>query len=431
MNFKVLLFIDKDNKISDISENIFDKMTQSFLPNNNVIISNSYKPDKINIIISDNILLNKDTIYYVNSFEQAYNLAISSHPQDIWVVGDKNIYIKAFSHNKCGEIYVNQSNESYDNGLKINISLLNLDIYNKMDTITYMKGYVPNGEYKYLQLLNELVHLDNSRDTRNAKTLSLFSKSLSWDLTKGFPLLTTKKMFWKGIVEELLFFINGDTNSKHLEKLGVNIWKPNTTSEFIKSIGLDLQEGDMGPIYGYQWRHWNYEYQGCDKDYTGCGIDQLQLLIDDIKTTPTSRRLLISTYNPSQAKQAVLYPCHSLILQFYVDHNKLSVKMYQRSCDIFLGCPFNIASTSLLLMIIAKITNLTPHMVYLDFGDVHLYTEHIPSALEQLNSLEPFQLPQLTLPEIENLNSLKKFSYQDFKLQDYKSHEPIKAKMIP
>ena len=182
--------------------------------------------------------------------------------------------------------------------------------------------------------------------TRNAKTYSIFDNSITFDMKDGFPLLTTKRMFWKGIVEELLFFIRGDTNSKHLEDKGVRIWQGNTTQEFIDNIGLPYQEGDMGPMYGFMWRHFGADYTGCNTDYTNQGFDQLSKIVEEIKTNPHSRRILMSDFDPSRAHQGVLYPCHSLVLQFYVRDGKfLDVKMYQRSVDSFLGEPFNIAST--------------------------------------------------------------------------------------
>ena len=231
-------------------------------------------------------------------------------------------------------------------------------------------------------------------------------------------------MFWKGIVEELLFFIRGETNSKLLEEKGINIWKGNTSKEFLDSLGLPYNEGEMGPMYGYQWRNFNKPYG----DDNGKGVDQLKLLISEIKNNPTSRRLIMTDFNPAQVNEGVLYPCHSLILQFYVNEGMLSVNMYQRRADVFLGLPFNIASTSLLLHIVASLTDLKPKDVTITLGDCHIYEEHIPQCNLQL-SRKQYLLPILSIPKFSTLEEVENSVFTDYKPIDYNYHPGIKAEM--
>ena len=288
-----------------------------------------------------------------------------------------------------------------------------------------------NDEYQYLNLINKVVTLGKLRKTRNANTISLFSEKMDFDISKSFPLLTTKKVYFKGVVKELLWFLNGKTNSKDLENDKVNIWKGNSSREFLDSIGLiNNEEGDCGPIYGFQWRHFNAEYQGYSADYTGKGIDQLQNIIDQIKTNPNSRRMFMTAWNPCQLSEMALPPCH-VSYQFYVreegNDKYLDCMMYQRSGDLFLGVPFNIASTSLLVYILANICNLSPGKVSIVIGDAHIYEDHMEQVKTQL-SRNPTKLPTLKINKV--LNSIEDLSYEDIILEDYNPQSTIKASMI-
>jgi thymidylate synthase len=289
------------------------------------------------------------------------------------------------------------------------------------------------GEKAYLELLNKVIQTNKWRKTRNGEVSSTFSEKLDFDLTKGFPLLTTKKMFLKGIIHELLWFINGSTDAKILQQKGVNIWNGNSSREFLDSIGLNHYDvGDIGPMYGFQWRHFNAEYKGCNYDYTGCGIDQLQNCINLINNDPMSRRIIMSAFNPCQLKEMVLNPCH-VSYQFYVDIDDngtkyLSCMMYQRSGDLFLGVPFNIASTALLTHMIAKVTNCIPSRISLVICDAHIYKEHLDAVNIQLQRT-PYQLPKLKINS--NVSNINDFKYDDFILEEYKYYDTISAKMIP
>ena len=299
-----------------------------------------------------------------------------------------------------------------------------------------------NGESGYINLLKKLLTEGDERETRNAKVLSLFGSQVTFDLSLNkFPLLTTKKMFFRAIVEEQLFFLRGDTDTKILEDKRVNIWKLNTTKEFLEGRNLNYKEGDMGPMYGWQWRHFGAKYPGANIN-TDSGFNQLEQLIKNIRTDPYSRRLLLTSYNPAQVDESVLAPCHSLVLQFYVRIKEnikyLSIHMYQRSADFFLGVPFNIAGTSIILKIFAHMLHMQPDKVIISFGDYHLYTNHISQAEEQIKR-QPLPSPELLInkepPEIDApinqlfdwINSLE---FSDFQMKNYNSHPAIKADMV-
>lgn len=283
-------------------------------------------------------------------------------------------------------------------------------------------------ENNYLNALKDLLENGTLRETRNSKTISKFSIKLDFDIRNSFPLLTTKKMFINGIIHELLWFIKADTNSKNLEKNNVNIWKGNSSKKYLESIGLNnYEEGDCGPIYGFQWRHFNSPYKGYDFNYNGLGIDQLQNCIDLIKNDPYSRRIFMSAWNPCQLNEMCLPPCH-VSYQFYVNNkNELSCILYQRSGDMFLGVPFNIASVSLLVYMICNVTNTKPGYISLIIGDAHIYENHIEQVKLQL-SRKPLDEPQLIIQN--KYNNINEFKYEDFKFINYQHHPMIKAEMI-
>lgn len=292
---------------------------------------------------------------------------------------------------------------------------------------------ITNPDSQYLNILKKVLDNGEEKIGRNGLTKSLFSESLTFDLRDGFPLLTTKKMFIRGIIEELLFFLRGDTDSSILEEKKINIWKGNTNRKFLDSIGKNKRKtGVLGPMYGYQWRNFNAPYNeethsAVDKNL---GIDQLSNLIDKIKKDPSSRRLVITDFNPSQADEGVLYPCHSLILQFYVSGNYIDMFCYNRSSDLFHGLPFNIASSSLLLMIIAKVTNLVPRKFNLTLGDCHIYESHYDSVKTQLNRI-PYNFPQINInKELKTISDIEKLEFTDFSIENYKYHPSIKVDMV-
>jgi dihydrofolate reductase/thymidylate synthase len=294
-------------------------------------------------------------------------------------------------------------------------------------------GESGGGERQYLDLVQKVLTHGIPREGRNGLTYSIFGEHMKFDLRQGFPLLTTKKMFMRGILEEFLFFLRGDTDSSILSERKVRIWEGNTSTEFLSAKGLPYAKGVMGPLYGWQWRRFNAPYT---LDQTGRphteyqpGLDQLAKVVRDIHNDPTSRRILMTTFNPAQVDSGVLYPCHSLITQFYVDGSELDMFCYNRSQDTFLGTPYNIASSALLLMIIAQLTGKTPRILTISCGDVHLYEEHLDVARQQLERL-PYRFPQLRIPCISSIHQIPDMTSSDFVLQEYVHHRVLKAPMV-
>ncbi len=307
------------------------------------------------------------------------------------------------------------------------------DTHYRIYTINFQNNEIntKKDELSYLQLLKDIMSKGDFRQTRNGFTYSLFGKTLSFDVRDKFPLLTTKRMFFRGIIEELLFFLRGETNSKLLENKGVNIWKGNTSNEFIRSRNLPYEEGDMGPMYGYQWIHFGAKYRGMNAEYGNEGYNQLEYVIKLLREDPMSRRIIMTTYNPEMAEEGVLYPCHGIVTQFYVNELNnnyyVSIQTYLRSNDMFLGSPFNIASYAAMLYIICQYLGpkYKPDRVIMNIGDAHIYEEHIEQCLEQIKR-QPYSFPKLRIREFSRIEDLR---YDDFELVDYKYHSVLTAPM--
>ncbi|KAJ0962894.1 hypothetical protein J5N97_028016 [Dioscorea zingiberensis] len=282
-------------------------------------------------------------------------------------------------------------------------------------------------EYMYIKLVDDIISTGTQKSDRTGTgTLSKFGCQMRFNLRRSFPLLTTKKVFWRGVVEELLWFISGSTNAKVLQEKGIHIWDGNASREYLDSVGLShREEGDLGPIYGFQWRHYGAEYTDMHADYSGKGFDQLMDVIDKIKNNPDDRRIILSAWNPSDLIQMALPPCH-MFAQFYVENGELSCQMYQRSADMGLGVPFNIASYSLLTCIIAHVCGLVPGEFVHVLGDAHVYRNHVRPLQEQLQK-QPKPFPVLKInPLIKDIDS---FVASDFKLIGYDPHYKIEMKM--
>lgn len=279
-------------------------------------------------------------------------------------------------------------------------------------------------EYQYLQLVKKIIRHGNSKDDRTGVgTYSLFGAQMRFSLRNGcFPLLTTKRVFMRGITEELLWFIRGSTNARELQEKKVSIWDGNSSRQFLDSLGFtDREEGDLGPVYGFQWRHFGAEYVDMYTDYSNKGIDQLRDVIDKIKNRPDDRRILMCAWNPVDVPKMALPPCHCLV-QFYVANGELSCQLYQRSADMGLGVPFNIASYALLTYMIAHITNLKPGEFIHTLGDAHVYKNHV-AALEEHLKRTPRSFPKLHIKR--PISSIEDFKYEDFEVVDYNPHPKI------
>lgn len=441
--------------------------------------------NRLNIVVSST-LEPLDDVIIVSNLQDALNHCSNNAIDCAYISGGVQLYQEALHHKDLSELWISHINDDYDcdtffpfTGKAINMPLDTDSIIcneflcwtkNKTVEVTYLRftepafQYMFNGtlvndteivsykhnvlnsfrdnshdEYQYLDLLSLILNTGDTRPTRNAECLSVFAPpEMKFNLLNGFPLLTTKRTFWKGIVLELLMFLKGSTDAFELNKNGVNIWDLNTTREFLDNRKLfNYKEGDMGPMYGWQFRHFGADYKGKDFDYTNCGFDQLAEVIRLLKEDKNSRRIMMTSYDPSKVSESVLPPCHSLVLQFYVNGSYLDCKMYQRSADMFLGVPFNIASTSLLLHILATATGFTPRFVTITLGDAHIYSGHIQQVKKQLTRL-PMQFPtisikkQLSHPSVSNiLENIEHLQFDDFVLNNYRCHKGIKAEMYP
>jgi thymidylate synthase len=283
-----------------------------------------------------------------------------------------------------------------------------------------------NADKNYEDLVNLVISKGSLRkDRTGVGTLSVFGVQQHYDISHSFPLITSKKVYWKGVVEELLWMLNGCTNAEILQSKKVHIWDGNSSREFLDSLGLDYPTGHLGPVYGHQWRHFNAAYSDAETDYTDCGVDQIKEILNLLRTDPTSRRIILSAWNPGQNKLMALPACHTLA-QFYVDGDKLSCQLYQRSADIGLGVPFNIASYSLLTYILAKMTGLVPHEFIHTIGDAHIYTNHIEQLKSQMEN-DTFKSPTVNVKVKKEY--IEQYTIDDFELYDYNYSKGQSMKM--
>ena len=291
---------------------------------------------------------------------------------------------------------------------------------------------ITHPEYQYLKLIKDIKANGSSEETRNGETLSLFGYSMRFSLANGsVPLLTTKKLAWKTCFKELEWFLKGSTDNDELIEKNVHIWDGNATREFLDSRGLTNNKvGDLGPIYGHQWRHYNAPYEGCSADYTGKGIDQIAYIIDCLKDPAkrSSRRMVMSAWNPCQMNEMAIPPCH-VLAQFYVRQGKyLSCSLYQRSGDVGLGVPFNIASYSFLTHILAKHCGLEAEEFVHFLGDAHIYKQHI-DVLNEQTYREPKPFPRMVLKTQHS--NIEDYSIDDIEwTEPYEHHPPIKMELI-
>lgn len=432
----------------------------------NTFKSFDYKPLKhrINIVCTrehyeELEFKTSDDLYLLRDLKYLHNL-VNKMPEpllgDIFIIGGSEIYKAALGEKLCTRMILTNIKNKYEipadsffpmpflnnwqlikQGVMIEEhDVLCIPLNKKMDSVQYIISEytrLPEMENKeecaYLQLLREAIK-SPPRGTRNAITRAVFGKSLTFNLSNGFPLLTTKRMPFKSktIEKELLFFLSGKTDNVILQEQGVAIWNANTTQCFLDSNHKDLVENDMGPMYGHQFRHFGAMYHGSHVDYKGQGIDQLLKLIDGIKTSPTSRRHVMTSLNVAQVEQGCLWPCHSLIIQCFVRGKHLDMLMYQRSADLFLGLPFNIASNAILLTLLAQQTGYAAGILTITIGDGHIYEAHVNQVKTQLQRI-PHAFPTYN---INPRASIDDYELSDFMLDtpSYCYHPRIKATMI-
>jgi len=478
--------ISKDNsipwKISEDSQYFRDLINKTSQNKKNIFIMGrktyehmkSLIKDNFAIVITSQILNNINNLSTLNNLDDVDNsvkkIIDANNIYKVFVLGGENIYEYFLLNNKFKKIlYWNLINKNYNCDIFINkyiyeiieynsqflnnnkISCLDLNTDERVKLTVYRPFTIDNNysikeinlnedEENYLRIMKKILDEGVKEKCRNGFTRSLFGNMLEFKLDR-FPLLTTKKTFLTGIFEELMFFIKGQTNANILNEKGVKIWDKNTSRSFLDKCGLtNYNVGDMGPMYGYQWRHFNAEYNGMNEDYTNKGYDQLSYVLELLKTDPKSRRIIMTTYNPSMAKQGVLFPCHGVTIMFhtnFIDDNNLTLDIMQtqRSCDYFLGVPFNIASYSLLVYMICHILNNDETCIYkykpgklvINLGDYHLYEEHLEQAKRQI-----LRTPQIfPVLNIKNkIFKLEDFKLEDIELLDYECYPGIKAEMI-
>ena len=458
------------NFFKNITKNTVEtKKRNALIMGKNTAISISrILPGRLNCVITSQVgnyaseckYTNSNLKFYNNINTCLHNLKNDQSIENIFVIGGSQIYKYFMDNELYDELYISYLKypkirfgdsffpyidySKYNNISLVNNKLLvskgilhNYSIYNIKKNPSLGKSNLKNtnnvffndfikitstnrDELQYLSLLNNVYCNGDKRKSRNATTYSLFSQKMEFDISKSFPLITTKKVFFKGVAKELIWFLNGKSNSKELEKDGVNIWKGNSSREYLDSKGLNnYDEGECGPIYGVQWRNFNGE-----------GYDQIKKVIELIKTDPYSRRIFMTAWNPNQLDKMALPPCH-VSYHFYVRDVKgkkyLDCAMYQRSGDLFLGVPFNIASTSLLVYIISNITGVFPGKMNIMIGDAHIYNNHMLQVKEQLTRI-PLKFPYLKIKN--KLNCIEDLKYEDIELINYSSHPAIKADMV-
>ena len=437
----------------------------------NVVISNNHYDNLIDAVNKSEETL--DILVY-KTFDDFYNQLIENkiefikeeykNVKDIFIIGGSCLYNYVYDNYKVNIIYetisdvrisiddcVKDRNKiTYFNRViddkkfmklhsKENTSDININMGNK--GFKKIKGYYHMNTYQnkeeanlqeieYLKLLKYIYNEGVHKDSRNSKVISIFSPpQMRFDLRDGFPLLTTKRVAWKTVLRELLWFISGSTDNKVLQDKKVRIWDGNSKKEYLQTRGLGhYEEGELGPIYGFQWRHFGAEYKGKDNDYTGEGVDQLNSIINLIKNDPGSRRIIMNSWNAKDLEKMALPPCHVMV-QFSVDTTEgcIDAKLTQRSGDMFLGIPFNIASYAFLLHIIGNITGYTPRHFIHDIGDAHIYNIHKEAIVKQL------ERPTYKFAKLEirrKFSSIDDLKEDDFNIIDYIHHGTIKADMV-
>jgi len=387
------------------------------------------------------------------SFDEALKLCDRQDIGQIFIIGGAKMYEEALQKEQCTTVYLTRVGINFDTDVFmpevpsefVATSISKTKIYEgipydfavferngianvaRIPTPNHFLPAIRHEEQQYLNMIADILH-EGSRmeDRTGVGTIAKFGTQMRFSLNESFPLLTTKRVYWKGVLEELLWFVRGDTSQKNLADKGVHIWDKNATREFLDGRGLtNREEGDLGPVYGFQWRHFGATYVDMHTDYTNQGVDQLAQAIETIKTNPTDRRIIISAWNPADLDKMALPPCH-MFCQFFVANGELSCLMYQRSCDMGLGVPFNIASYSLLTLMMAQVCGLKPGEFIHTLGNAHVYSNHVEPLQEQLKrSPRPFPFVKIN-PDVKNIDD---FTASDFELVGYNPWPKIAMEM--
>ena len=427
--------------------------------------------DRINIVISKNHAdeLNKKDIIHFDDLNICFQHLESNEYGKIFIIGGASIYNKVFKDyfpiidtiHYTNVLTEGLENYQYAESISKNVSRCKIPVYkwctekkivlldstekcsiglyyNFMTEMyeekvlnytfnVFQNVYFSNNEeLQYINLLKNILNKKNLKETRNANVFSEFGVRMEFDLRNGFPILTTKRVPWKTVLRELLWFISGSTDNQVLKDKNVHIWNANASKEFLDSRGFDYEEDDLGPVYGFQWRHFGTYYVDNKTDYTGKGTDQLKYIIDEIKNNPASRRLILNSWNAADIDKMALPPCHVMV-QFNIDKEFIDCQLYQRSGDMFLGVPFNITSYAFLLSIIGHITGYKPRKLIHIIGDAHIYEQHLEAVNQQIMRT-PNRFPYLTISE--DLNNIDTIKEEYFTIVNYDCYTTIPAPMI-
>jgi thymidylate synthase len=404
----------------------------------NIVLSNAY--GQYRTLQSENLVFTN--MYYVNS-----KILPENPSKQVWIVGGADVYANLY--NQCTRIYMMMLDKVFPNVSAtfasvppsfelVDYSEKHRSEYEGCDyrLLRYDRNFVSqclNHESQYLRMLRDIIDQGNTRtDRTNVGTIGSFGGQQKYDVSMYLPILTTKLVPIKMIIKELLWFMRGDTDVKNLQKQGVHIWDGNSSEEFLRKRGLPYKEGDIGPGYGFQWRHFGADYVDCSTDYGQQGVDQIAYVLDLLKNDPFSRRILLSAWNPTCLDDMALPPCH-VLFQLYVtedaDGNRyLSGHLYQRSQDYFLAANYNLVSYTVLLYILAKKVGYFPKEMIVSWGDVHVYSNHVEQARTQLTR-QPLPQPILELDDSIADKDINDITIDDFELIAYHHAPPIKASM--
>ena len=447
-NFSIIVAVDekwgigRDGKLpwhNQTEMQLFKKITtDSPEDKQNAIImgrrtweSISAKPlkSRFNIVVSQATDLGDCVV--VKSLDEALLKCLDAKIHNVFVIGGAGLYKEAFKHDALSQVYLSVIRGEYDcdvflTGFNENsFNLIRKEEHDNFFNSLYRAKNID--ECQYLLLIKHILNTGRKKmDRTGTGTLSVFGHMMKFNLENNtIPILTTKRVFVRGVIEELLWFLRGSTDNRELKERGVHIWDRDCSAEMLQRRGLDLQEDDIGCGYGYQWRHFGAEYVDCHTDYTGKGFDQIEWLINEIRTNPTSRRLILTAWNPPHISQMCLPPCH-YSAQFEVHEGKLSCMLVQRSCDVGLGVPFNITSYAVLTHLLAHQCGLVASKLVHIMGDAHIYLNHIDALRTQLERT-PYTFPKLSINT--NREKIEDYQYNDFTIYDYVCHPSIKMEM--
>lgn len=397
-------------------------------------IGSSPLKGRVNFVISNGTVKQHDGAQVCKSVQECISsvLSISDKIDRAFVIGGESIYKQFLEARVVSVIYANEilTDKTECDKFFCDVPVCfdkELDYTNSTCEVRYTRysRHLNTEEGQYLQLVEKILREGERRSDRTGTgTLSVFGNSMRFSLRDGrIPLLTTKRVFWRGVVEELLWMLSGSTDANILAETGVHIWDGNASREFMDGLGFtERRVGDIGPAYGFQWRYSGAKYVDCCTDYTGQGVDQIQRCIDMIKDDPSSRRIILSAWNPSDVGNMNLPPCH-VMAQFLVSGQELSCMVFQRSVDVGLGLPFNIASYSLLTHMMAKCCGLTAKELVHAAGDTHIYRDHV-GPLERQVKRCPLEFPTVALNDA--ITEIDGFTAEDITLQGYTSYPSVK-----